>query len=67
MIKQDSNHAIALIMFYENRKSLIFKVLGIVSITSLENVCVLIICVFKEKQSCHYYTEDFKILHLMSS
>ena len=30
-------------------------------------VCLLIICVFKDRQHCCYYTEGVKILHLMRS
>ena len=44
-LKKDSTRAIALIMFYKNKKSLIFKVLGVVVDLFIENMCVLIICV----------------------
>ena len=39
----------------------------LLSFDLLKTMCVLIICVFKEKQSCCYHTEDFKILYLISS
>ena len=39
----------------------------LLSIASFTNKCVLIICVFKDNQSCFYYTECLKILHLISS
>ena len=67
-LKHDSACDIALIMFYKNRRSLIFKVLGIFVYSFIyKYVCVFIICVFKEEQSCFYYTEDLKILHLIIS
>ena len=45
-LKHDSTHVIDLIIFYENRKSLIFKVLGVVVYCFiLKYVCVDYLCI----------------------
>ena len=44
-IKHVSTRAIAMIKFYDNRKSLIFKVLGVVVYLSIEKyVCIDYLC-----------------------
>ena len=55
-LKHDSTHSISLIIFYDNRKSLIFKLMVVVFNSSLTNLCVLIMGVFKKKQSCSHFT-----------
>ena len=37
----------------------------LLSIASLKNMCVLIICVFKDNQSCRYYPEYLMILNFI--
>ena len=50
-IKQDNDRFIALVMFYENRKLLLFKVLGFVIYFFLDRyVCVNYFCLQKEQK-----------------
>ena len=67
-IKQDNTYDITIIVFYNNSRSLIFKVLGgVVNLFVEKYVCVLIICVFKEKENFQHHTEYLRIIYLMSS
>ena len=67
ILKHNSTRSISLIIFYEKKKSLIFKVLGVTVYCFIDKYVFFIICVFGEKQSFCHYIEDYKVLTLMSS
>ena len=65
-LKHENTCVIAMIMPYDNRKSLISKVLGVVVYCFLENMFVLTICVYKNNRNGLCHTEGLKTLHLIS-
>ena len=51
VIKNDNTHVLAILMFYENRKFVVYKVLGVVIYCILEKyVCIDYLCLQKEKK-----------------
>ena len=66
-MKHDNTRIISMIVFYDNRKSPIFKILGIVVYFLLEKyVCVDYLCL-QEQQNFLCNTKYLKRIRLMSS
>ena len=56
LFKKDSNHAISQTMLYEKRKSIILKVLGVVTYCFIDrNDCVDYLCIKRESQLSSSY------------
>ena len=65
-MKYYSTLFIDLIVFYDNSKQLIFKVLGVVVYLFLENMFVLIICVYRNNKNYLCQTKGLKTLRVVS-
>ena len=56
LLSKENTCVLSLMIFYENRKSMVFKVLGSVGYGIMDNyVCADYLCLFKAKLFLEYY------------